>query len=146
MRSVLIIFFLVLFIIGMDLYALRGIQHLFSPGRNGNSLFYYLYWGVSLLIMLTLIVAGTRFQKLRDPSQFFGIMLIMGIFLMFYIPKLLFNATQLLGDLSLLITGLFRHDGASLKKWFLIPGLVLGLLTFVAFGMGMARGRTNVDC
>ncbi len=128
----------------MDLYALRGIEHLFSPGHNGNPLFYYLYWGVSLLIMLTLIVAGTRFQKLRDPSQFFGIMLIMGIFLMFYIPKLLFNATQLLGDLSLLITGLFRHDGASLKLWFLIPGLGLGLLTFVAFGMGMARGRTNV--
>jgi len=144
MRSVLIIFLLALFILGMDLYALRGIQHIFSPGRNGNPLFYYLFWGVSLLILLSLIVAGTRFQKLRDPSQFFGIMLIMGIFLMFYLPKLLFNATQLLGDLSLLITGLFRHNGASLKLWFLIPGLVLGLLTFVAFGMGMARGRTNV--
>ncbi|MCK5692354.1 MAG: hypothetical protein KAI08_05880, partial [Bacteroidales bacterium] len=63
MRSVLIIFLLALFIIGMDLYALRGIQHLFSPGRNGNPLFYYLFWGVSLLILLTLIVAGTRFQK-----------------------------------------------------------------------------------
>ena len=128
----------------MDLYALRGIQHLFSPGRNGNPLFYYIFWGVSLLIFLTLIVAGSRFQKLRDPSQFFGIMLVMGIFLMFYIPKLLFNATQLLGDLSLLITGLFGNNGASLKLWFLIPGLILGLLTFVAFGLGMARGRTNV--
>jgi hypothetical protein len=144
MRSFIIIIILALFIICMDLYALRGIQHLFSPGRNGNPLFYYLFWGVSLLILLTLIIAGTRFQRLRDPSQFFGIMLIMGIFLMFYIPKLLFNATQLLGDLSLLITGLFRYDGTSLKKWFLIPGLVLGLLTFVGFGMGMARGRTNV--
>ncbi len=130
--------------IGMDLYALRGIQYLFSPGRNGNPLFYYLFWGVSLLMLLALILTGSRFQQLRDPSQFFGIMLIMGIFLMIYVPKLLFNATQLLGDLSLLISGLFRYDGAILKKWILIPGLILGLLTFIGFGMGMARGRTNV--
>jgi len=144
MRSALIILLFAVFMIGMDLYALRGIQHLFSPGRNGNPLFFYLYWGVSLLILFALIVAGTRFQRLRDPSQFFGIMLIMGIFLMFYLPKLLFNATQLLGDISLLVTRLFRQDGANLKLWFLIPGLALGLLIFVAFGMGMARGRTNV--
>jgi len=144
MRSALIIIILFLFMIGMDLYALRGIQYLFSPGKNGNPLFYYLFWGVSLLMLLALILTGSRFQQLRDPSQFFGIMLIMGIFLMIYVPKLLFNATQLLGDLSLLITGLFRHDGTILKKWILIPGLILGLLTFIAFGMGMARGRTNV--
>ena len=144
MRSILIIILLVLFVVGMDLYALRGIQYLFSPGKNGNPLFYYFFWGVSLLMLLALILTGSRFQQLRDPSQFFGIMLIMGIFLMIYVPKLLFNATQLLGDLSLLISGLFRYDGAILKKWILIPGLILGLLTFIGFGMGMARGRTNV--
>ena len=130
--------------IGMDLYVLRGIQYLFSHGKNGNPLFYYLFWGVSLLMLLALILTGSRFQQLRDPSQFFGVMLIMGIFLMIYVPKLLFNATQLLGDLSLLISGLFRYDGAILKKWILIPGVILGLLTFIGFGMGMARGRTNV--
>ena len=144
MRSILIIILLVLFIVGMDLYALRGIQYLFSPGQNGNPLFYYLFWGVSILMLLALILTGSRFQQLRDPSQFFGIMLIMGIFLMIYVPKLLFNATQLLGDLSLLVSGLFRYDGAILKKWILIPGVILGLLTFIGFGMGMARGRTNV--
>lgn len=95
-------------------------------------------------MLLALILTGSRFQQLRDPSQFFGVMLIMGIFLMIYVPKLLFNATQLLGDLSLLITGLFRYDGAILKEWILIPGLILGLLTFIGFGMGMVRGRTNV--
>jgi len=95
-------------------------------------------------MLLTLLLTGSRFQQLHDPSQFFGIMLIMGIFLMIYVPKLLFNATQLLGDLSLLITGIFHHNGAILKKWIMIPGVILGLLTFIAFGMGMARGRTNV--
>jgi predicted MPP superfamily phosphohydrolase len=144
MRPVIIFTVFAIFILAMDLYALRGIQHLFSPGRDGNPLFYYIYWGVTLLMLVTLIAAGSMFQKQRDPSQFFGIMLIMGIFLMLYIPKLLFNATQLLGDLATLISALFSHDAGTLRKWFLIPGVVLGLLTFIAFGMGMTRGRTNV--
>ena len=144
MRPVIIFTLFTIFIIVMDLYALRGIQHLFSPGRDGNLMFYYIYWGVTLLMLVTLIINGSRFQQLRDPSRFFGIMLIMGIFLMLYVPKLLFNATQLLGDLATLIAGLFRHDAGTLRKWFLIPGLLLGLLAFIGFGMGMARGRTNL--
>jgi predicted MPP superfamily phosphohydrolase len=107
-------------------------------------LFYYLYWGVSFLMAVTLIITGSRFQQLRHPSKFFGIMLIMGLFLMFYVPKLLFNATQLLSDLAMLLSGLFRQDMSNLKKWFLIPGLILGLITFMGFGFGMARGRTHV--
>ena len=144
MRPVIIIALFAIFIIGMDLYALRGIQHLFSPGRDGNLLFYYVYWGVTLMMLVTLIIAGSRFQQLRDPSRFFGITLIMGIFLMLYLPKLLFNATQLLGDLAALVSALFRHDAGTLRRWFLLPGVLLGLLTFIGFGMGMARGRTNL--
>ena len=144
MRPLILFTLLAIFIIGMDLYALRGIQYLFSPGRSAKLLFNYFYWGVSLLMFLMLIITGSRFQGLRDPSQFFGIMLIMGIFLMLYVPKMLFNATQLLSDLLLLLSGLFRQDGANLKKWILIPGAALALLTFISFGMGMARGRTNV--
>jgi len=144
MRSVIIIIILALFIIGMDLYALRGIQYLFPSIAKGNPNIQYLSWGISLLTLLVLIIAGSRFQQRSDPSQFFGIMLIMGIFLMLYVPKVIFNVTQLVGDLAMLISGLFQNDGAILKKYILIPGMVLGLLTFFAFGMGMARGRINV--
>jgi predicted MPP superfamily phosphohydrolase len=144
MRPLRIIIFFVLFIAVMDLYALRGIQYLFSPGLNGNTLFLYLFWGISLLMTVTLVITGSRFQQLRDPSRFFGIMLIMGIFLMLYVPKILFNVTQILSDLVVLTGRLFQEDISSLKKWFLIPGAILGLITFVAFGFGMARGRTHV--
>ncbi|MCK5693274.1 MAG: metallophosphoesterase [Bacteroidales bacterium] len=144
MRPLILFTLLAIFIIAMDLYALRGIQYLFSPGRSGKLLFYYLFWGVSLLMFLMLIITGSRFQGLRDPSKFFGIMLIMGIFLMLYVPKMLFNATQLLSDLLMLLSGLFRQDGANLKKWILMLGAALALITFISFGMGMARGRTHV--
>jgi predicted MPP superfamily phosphohydrolase len=95
-------------------------------------------------MFLALIRAGTQFQHLRDPSKFFGVMLIIGIFLMLYVPKLLFNITQLLGDISMAVAGLFRQDVASFRPWFLIPGAALGLLVLIGFGLGMARGRTNV--
>lgn len=144
MRPLIIITFFALFILTMDLYALRGIQYLFSPGKNGNSLFYYIYWGLSLVMFVVLILAGSRFQRLRDPSRFFGIMLIMGIFLMLYVPKLFFNVTQLLGDLAQLLSGLLGSKEISLKSWFLIPGAVLATFLFISFGLGMARGRTHV--
>jgi predicted MPP superfamily phosphohydrolase len=144
MRPLIIITLFLLFMIAMDLYALRGIQHLFSPGQNGSLLFFYIYWGVTLLMFLALIRAGTQFQHMRDPSRFFGVMLIMGIFLMFYVPKIIFNATQLLGDLTGLVSGLFGGNAGIIRKWFLVPGSILGILFFIAFGMGMAFGRTNV--
>jgi predicted MPP superfamily phosphohydrolase len=144
MRPLLIIAFFALFMVGMDFYALRGIQHLFSPGRNGNLIFFYVYWGITLLIFLALIRAMMQFQHLRDPSLFFGVMLIFGIFLMLYLPKLLFNLSQLLGDISMAIASLFGKEPANLRSWFLIPGMALGLLVLFSFGWGMARGRTHL--
>ncbi len=144
MKPVILIALFVLFMTGMDLYALRGIQYLFSPGQEGSLLFYYIYWGITLVMMLTLIFTGSRFQQLRDPSRFFGIMLIMGIFLMLYVPKLIFNAAQMLGDLASIVPGLLGKSAGKLRTYFLVPGAVLGLFTFIAFGMGMARGRTHL--
>ncbi len=144
MRPLLFILFFILFMALMDLYALRGIRLLISPDGPLNTWFYYLYWGASFLMAALLIFAGSRFQLLRDPSRFFGIMLIIGIFLMLYMPKLLFNLTQLLGDLASLLSGLLGQDSGSLRKYFLIPGAILGLLTFTGFGWGMAKGRTHV--
>lgn len=144
MRPLLFILFFILFMALMDLYALRGIRLLISPDGSLNTWFFYLYWGASFLMAALLIFAGSRFQLLRDPSRFFGIMLIIGIFLMLYMPKLLFNLTQLLGDLASLLSGLLGQDGGSLRKYFLIPGAILGLLTFTGFGWGMAKGRTHV--
>ena len=131
MRPLIIITFFVLFMLAMDLYALRGIQQLFSPGRINSPVFQYIYWGLSLLMLAVLIYAGSRFQYLRDPSRFFGIMLIMGIFLMLYVPKLFFNLIQLLGDLSAFISSLIRPGTGTLKFWFLIPGAILGLFLFL---------------
>jgi len=144
MRPFLIISFFTLFMVGMDFYALRGIQHLYSPQQSGRLLFLSIYWGISVLMFFALLRAGSLFQQLRDPARFFPVMLIMGIFLMLYVPKLSFNLFQLLGDISMAIAGIFRKDGPDFRIFFLLPGAVLGILLMVAFAWGMAKGRTHV--
>ena len=144
MRPLPVITFLIAFMVAMDLYAARGVQYLLFPDHHGNVVFYLIYWGITLLMLALMLIFGSRFQQLRDPSLFFGTMLVIGIFLMIYLPKLLFNATQLMGDLASLVYGLFSPGAVNLKKWFLIPGAAISILTFAAFGMGMARGRTHL--
>jgi len=144
MRPLPVIAFLILFMVAMDLYAARGVQYLLFPDHHGNLLFYLIYWGITLLMLALLLIFGSRFQHLRDPSVFFGTMMVIGIFLMIYLPKLLFNASQLLGDIASLVYGLFNPGSGDLRKWFMIPGAALGILLFAGFGMGMARGRTHL--
>lgn len=144
MRRLLIIPLFLLFMVAMDLYALRGIQYLFSPGQTGNLLFFYIYWGITFLMFLALIRAGSLFQHMRDPSRFFGVMVIMGIFLMLYIPKIIFNLFQLIGDLSAAVSSLLGSHSDIIREIFLILGGALGILLFFGFGMGMVRGRTHV--
>ena len=141
MRPFVILLFFTLFMLGMDLYALRGIQLLAKQSLATG--FQYVYWGISVLMFLALLRAGTQFQHLRDPSRFFPVMLIMGIFLMIYLPKLLFNLSQLLGDVTLAVVSLFQKNKEDFRSWFLVPGAILGLLLMAAFAWGLIRGRTN---
>ncbi|MCK5134452.1 MAG: metallophosphoesterase [Bacteroidales bacterium] len=146
MRSFVIFSILTLFILAMDLYGFRGLQHLLSPHIEGNRLFTLVFWGITLIMITALLWAGSQFQNMRDPSRFFGVMVVMGIFLMFYVPKLMFNVTQLLGDIAVVLTRLFNSNAevGSLRNYFLIPGFVIGILLFIGFGMGMIWGRTHV--
>lgn len=146
MRSFVILSILALFILAMDLYGFRGLQHLLSPHIAGSRMFTLIFWSIPLIMFSALLWAGSQFQHMRNPSRFFGMMVVMGIFLMFYLPKLIFNGTQLLGDIAVVITRLFNSNAGvgSLRNYFLIPGSVMGIILFISFGMGMIRGRTNV--
>jgi predicted MPP superfamily phosphohydrolase len=103
-----------------------------------------IFWGLSAVMLILLIRAGSQFQQMRDPSRFFGVMLIMGIFLMLYVPKLVFNAGQLLSDLTWLLSRLFKLEASVFRRYLLIFGAAAGVFLLFAFAMGMIRGRTNV--
>ncbi|MEN8228205.1 MAG: metallophosphoesterase [Bacteroidota bacterium] len=144
MRSFIFISVFTLFMVAMDLYAYRGIQQMMSLQPEDQKVFTLVFWGLSLLMLVALIWAGSLFQHMRDPSRFFGVALVMGIFLMLYLPKLLFNVTQLLSDITLLLARLLNGNADTLQKHFLLTGSVAGLLLFIGFGMGMIRGRTHL--
>jgi predicted MPP superfamily phosphohydrolase len=144
MRPLLILLFVTLFMVGVDLYTLRGIQHLVTPGPAGHRWIQAVFWGVSAVMFTVLLWAGGQFQQMRDPSRFFGVMVVMGIFLMVYLPKILFNVFQLGGDLTGLVVRLLGGHSDRIRHGFLWPGAVAALLLMTAFGMGMIRGRTHV--
>ncbi len=146
MRSLIIFSVFTLFILAMDLYGFRGLQHLLSPYFVGSRIFTLVFWSIPLIMFAALLWAGSQFRHMRDPSRFFGMMVVMGIFLMLYLPKLIFNIIQLLGDIAVVMTRLFNSnaEAGSLRNYFLIPGFVIGIILFISFGMGMIRGRTNV--
>lgn len=144
MRSLILIAAFTLFMVAMDLYAYRGMQQLFPSGGGGQRIWPYLFWGVSLLVFAGLLWAGSSFRTMRDPALFFPVSLVMGIFLMCYVPKLLFNVVQLAGDIASLAPALLGRSSHTLRIPFLWTGLVMALLLMLAFALGMARGRTNV--
>jgi len=144
MRPLNFLLLVLLFMVGTDLYALRGIQHLFPSGPGGHGWITAVYWGLSGILFAGLLWAGQRFRQLRDPSLFFGVMVVMGVFLMIYVPKLLFNLFQLGGDLASLAGHFLNGEAGRIRRGFLWPGAIAALLLMSAFGLGMVRGRNHV--
>lgn len=143
-KLIFLLFFLL--ILAMDLYAWRGLRHLFALQMKGTMVFNIVYWGLTLLMLAALAWTGTVFRHHRDPSLFYRVTLVLGIFLMLFVPKLLFNAFQLLGDLTLGVTRLVDReaDFPMIRKFFLIPGSIAGVLLMTGFATGMAVGKTNL--
>jgi predicted MPP superfamily phosphohydrolase len=144
MRSLVFILLITLFIVVMDLYAFRGIVQLFGDAARGSRLLTPVYWGITAVTLAGILWAGNRFQQMREPGGFFGIMLVMGIFLMLYVPKLLFNVVQLTGDFTAWMVRLTQGSGESLHTGMLRAGAVAAVLLMVSFAMGMIRGRTHI--
>lgn len=134
----------ILFIVTMDFYALRGIRYLIFSGQPAPGLFLMVYWGITAILFIFLLRTGQQFYSSRDPAKFFGMTLVVGIFLMLYTSKLLFNGIQLAGDLVTWIASHLNRDRHMSRSWYLIPGAIAGMIIFLAFGMGMLHGRTYV--
>lgn len=146
MNKKLVFLLFALIILGMGLYASRGIRNLLHIQSDHAVVFRIAYWGLTLLMLSALVWAGLVFQRQRDPVIFHRVTLVLGLFLMYFLPIIIFNAFQLAGDLSTLIAWLVQREAdiSRIKSLFLIPGAIAGILLFAGFGMGMVRGVTNI--
>ena len=86
-----------IFFIFVDFYALKSIKTTFELSFFKTNIFKYIYWGVSLSILLVLIYGLFSMSKSTNPSSFNILYVFMTLLVLFYIPKLnivIFHLTE----------------------------------------------------
>ncbi len=152
----MIIGFVVIFILVVDAYAFRGIAHLSqSLGNSQKYLIYSLFWLVSVIAVVWIIWIANTFNSYSNQVSFRHVTVFFGFFILLYIPKLLFNAIQLLQDVGHLlawITALLSPQGSSISegavrisrsKFLIQLGIVLASIPFISIFYGIFFGKYN---
>ncbi len=152
----MIIVIILIFILLNDAYAFRGVAHLtHSFDHRQKWLFYSLFWLISLAAMLWTVWIALTFTKYTYEVAFRHVTVFFGFFLVIYIPKLLFNAIQLVQDASHLIAwivGVVAPSGSTVsegaikisRSQFLIQvGIVLASIPFISILYGIFFGKFN---
>ncbi len=136
----------------IDLFVFRGIIGALNKLPNQTlRIIKWAYWAVPIMISFsfsTLIVLN----DMDNPKTFTKLMLIFGIVLLFYLPKLVFGIFQLSDDIYRLgawavaqIKGpSVDSEGGITRSHFLLQlGLVISAIPFVSVIHGVVKGRFN---
>jgi uncharacterized protein len=148
------LFFLIAFITVVDWYTFRGVRLL-----SGNlvswlkTFIYILYWIVPLSILLLMGVVAIHYRNTGILIKYKGLYSLIGLFILFYIPKLVFILFQLSNDLVRLFgITLTRFStpgsdiavaGASMSRAEFLTkiGIVVAAIPFLTLLRGIAKGR-----
>ena len=157
-RFIMIMIFVIAFILLVDIYSFKGISLLIS-GTQSNLIkysIYIVYWIIPLIIIIFLLYFRTLAPFEREPKIFRNFFLLAGLFLLFYIPKLIFITFHLTEDLFYLgkwmISKLFKSadiditgnaQSISRVKFLSQLGLILAAIPFTSILYGMLKGRFN---
>lgn len=157
-RFAMLFIFIFTFIILVDLYSFKGIKLLIEniDTKILRYSIYFIYWLIPLLIISFLLIFRTYQPFEREPRIFKNFFLLAGIFLLFYIPKLVFIAFHLIDDIVHLakftISKLSSNnnisldnasEGISRAKFISQLGLILAAIPFTSILYGMIKGRFN---
>lgn len=145
----------VLIILAIDLYTFKGINVLYSktmPIRL-KKIINYLFWTISGL-MIILIIAGFFLRSLiRNGDLFIAYFYFFGVFLVIYIPKILFVTFHLLEDILYSFKWIFKKFSPAIdihtnigtpisrSKFITQIGLVLAAVPFISLIGGILKGR-----
>jgi len=157
MRQPLVfIVFLSVFILLTDLYAFRGIAALSqSMGGRQRLVIASVFWLVTLAGLIWMIWFMLSFKGFTYEESYRNISFFMGFFVLFYVPKLFFNAFQLINDITgIVVKGisiLFPasesvSNGAmkiSRSEFLLQVGIIVAAIPFLSIIWGIWKGRYN---
>jgi len=158
MRGGLYVFFLVVitFLLLVDSYAFRGIRILTGPFDQRWRIFLYiLYWIIPLVILLLIGYISLNFREYITTRKFKILYFLIGFFVLFYVPKLVFIAFQLGTDIirfsgwiltrvSSPETKLAATAATMSRSEFLTRvGIVIAIIPFISVIQGITKGRYN---
>ncbi|MFO7939993.1 MAG: metallophosphoesterase [Bacteroidales bacterium] len=156
MKIKMIMLYVLIFLLVVDIYTFKGLRLLLLPKSTQwvKYAFYIGYWSITLVMFLTLILLGRRLADSTNPQLYKNMYNLGGVFLMLYLPKLVFSAFHLLEDIA---WGL-QHSVQGIKTLISPPtaagkagisrlaflsrtGLVMAALPFTGILYGMVKGR-----
>jgi predicted MPP superfamily phosphohydrolase len=152
----LFLMFVIAFLLLIDVYAFRGVRILTSRLDQGWRVFLHiLYWLVPLLILLLIGLISLHFRVYVTTQKFRILYFLIGFFVLFYVPKLVFIAFQLgtdiirfagwiLAKLSSPQTKLAETASVMSRSEFLTKiGIVVSFIPFLSVIHGITKGRFN---
>jgi uncharacterized protein len=154
--SFVFLIILFLFIAIVDLYAFRGIKILTTDlPLQWRQIINVLFWIVPFTIIVLTIVMSLQIREVMTTGKFKLWYFLMGLFVLFYIPKLVFIAFQLSNDIvrfaGWLVARLSKPEtqvaakGIAMSRTEFLSkvGIVVASLPFLSVAHGIIRGRFN---
>lgn len=150
-----ILLIIILFIIVTDFYTFKGIRLLLKEHgiEKGRTALFILHWLISSLFIIAFIWTSLSFPPSKNPMIFRNYFLIGGLFMLFYIPKIIFMVFHLSDDIihgirSLIITN-SGHDisqGIKITRWQFLSkaGIIIAAIPFLTILYGMLFGKSNL--
>ncbi|MCF8332387.1 MAG: metallophosphoesterase [Bacteroidales bacterium] len=128
----------------IDLITMRGINlFLDNPSRLATIAISSVHWGISAFFIILLFVGIIFTPDMKSASFSRKAFIITGIFILFYIPKLVFVSLNVLDELIFQTARFMQYEG----EYMLIlskVGIVLAGFTFLLIFFGIIRGKTNL--
>jgi predicted MPP superfamily phosphohydrolase len=154
MKIFRILFIIIILLI--DLYSYKGVIKTFPKLLVANVylIFTIGYFIITLFFIVSVIVITNFNFYERRPEIFSGFYLFAGIFLMIYLPKLVFAAFHLTEDFIQILTKsvvfIINHTASTnirINRVHFISktGIILAIVPFLALGYGMTLGRFNYE-
>ena len=146
---------LLVFVIGIDVYAFRAFRLAMTsiPSERLQQIAAQLYIAVSAIFIIGVIIALSQFKKFTPPNRTY-LALIMGGFILLYVPKLILVIVLLIEDILRLLraggVGIGKLTGHAFdntpyfegrRQFFSQAALLLAAIPFVSTIYGLYKGR-----
>ncbi len=135
-RIYIMIVILIIFILAIDFFTWYNLAKIV---RINLTYFTIIYWAITAILLLFLLyLIFFRSLETRSISNFRAYYLFFGLFILFYLPKIIFTVFKLV---DLLFIQIFKIFNYTFPELFSYAGVFLGILIFLFALYGITYGK-----